>query len=81
MRKSKELVRRIYDALYRKVEEKYYEIGGFGLEVAERGRLRFLDRNFRRNSKAEIVKEYLFYFAVDGDRINFLMFDFQLNCV
>lgn len=51
------------------------------MEVANQNRLKFLDRNFKRKSKTELVEEYLFYFAIQRERINFLLFDCQLNCV
>ena len=69
------------NALYRKVQLKYYTIGYFGVRVAHQRRIGFRDRNFNNKPMTHNVNEYMFYYATKGDKINFVLFDSALNSV
>ena len=51
------------------------------MEEADRRRIQFRDRNFRKNSKPEIVKEYPFYFATKNEKMSFLLMDSIFNSI
>ena len=73
MQKERSLIMSIYNALYNRVDEKYYDLIVFAEEKAAEKRIKFQPQKIRNR--------ILFYFSQKEKSFEFALFDYFLNSV
>lgn len=81
MKKERDLIEKIYNALYERVDEKYYGLIIFAQEKAKEKRIRFQKNYYERTKNKRNRSEVLFYFLRNNKAIKFTLFDYFLSNV
>lgn len=81
LRKNRELIIEIYNTLFQKVDDNYYDIGYFAIELANRKRIRFLANNFIKRYSKTWREGYPFYYKCISANPHFIIFDHCLNSI
>ena len=81
MEKNKGLVERLYNALYKRVSERFYGLMIFGVHFAKLKKIKFQINYEEQGKKSKSIPEILFYFVEKQQKIKFILFDYFLSSV
>ena len=81
MAKYRTLISTLYNSIYSRVPEKYYELILFAELRASEKRIKFQKKYYSKIKSKSYTDDILFYFSKRGKFVNFTIFDYFLSSV